>query len=104
MLTDAALILARIRLVALTGEDFEAFVAAEAEMTEQSRRLAVLAPQQLSAEDRAALNELLSLELASSALLTSMTSDSSQRLAKLAAKRRTNEAYLRSERSSVNPL
>ncbi len=104
MLVHPALLLARLRHVALANEDFEAYAAADAEMVEHCSRLGALARGVLSIEDRAALDELLALEQASSRMLNGMTSVVSGRLALLAARSRTNAAYLRAERSSVIPL
>lgn len=73
-------------------------------MAEHCSRLMALAPGSLSTEEGAALNELLALELASSRTLAVLSNDVAARLALLAAKSRTNTAYLRAERSSVNPL
>lgn len=101
---SAMLDLARNRHIAITSDDFEAYAAADDAMTFASERLLAVDIGDLTAEDFSVLNELIALETASSRTLGDLTLGVSARLGELAAKGRTNSAYLRSERSSVNGL
>ena len=96
--------LARRRHLAITVEDFDAYAAADEAMTVACEQLLAADPGDLTAGDVAVLNELIALETASSRALGKLTQGVSARLAELAARGRTNSAYLRSERSSVNGL
>lgn len=101
---SAVLDLARNRHIAITGDDFEAYAATDEAMTYACERLLAADPGALAEEDFAALNELIALETASSRALGQMALGVSARLGELAARGRTNSAYLRSERASVNGL
>ncbi|MEO8538878.1 MAG: hypothetical protein ABI577_03995 [bacterium] len=100
----AALELARARHNAIREEDLERYAASEDELIKHCAVLGMVDPLRQSLEDRAALDELMALETASLRIVERMSVDVSGRLAELAARSRTNSAYLRSERSSVNAL
>ncbi len=92
--------MARERHLALGEGDTELYASQDAALAALCAEFSQVTP--LGPSDRAALEELISLEMQSSALLDALLSETSVRMESLRETSRANAAYLRSERFSVN--
>ena len=99
---EAALAIARLRHVAISDGDNEAYAAQDEALGEACAHLLSNGPRGLTETDLPALDELIALESQSRELLETLMAQASARLESLRQSGRANGAYLRSERFSVN--